>query len=358
MTVVLYRAAADRVRVGGEPTIAIYRGAQGGQIVNPLTAADQGLAAAEVLFVDMVGEATLGEGPTTFPLQPGQSWSIPENPTTDVTVNAASTGHRFSAYIVQPPTPYPPTLIPGAFPPSGPVTVLGTIPSYLYQQYNDDADLAAFVLAFNELAQEILDWLNDIDLPIYTRAQISGLLLDWVAAGLYGIVRPALSSGQNRDIGTLNTFQFNVLPYNTRQVIGPTDVVATTDDIYKRIMTWRLYKGDGRVFWMRWLKRRVMRFLLGESGSAPNIDQTYQISVTFGIGNQVTINLIQGRRTITGGALYNWAQFNAQQYNGVQTEAESLPALPNADILAQAIESGAVELPFQFRWIVNVVNVQ
>ena len=41
-----------------------------------------------------------------------------------------------------------------------PAYLAKAIPSYLYVQYNDDDDLQAFVQAYNELAQEIITWLN------------------------------------------------------------------------------------------------------------------------------------------------------------------------------------------------------
>jgi len=41
------------------------------------------------------------------------------------------------------------------------------------------------------------------------------------------------------------------------------------DDIFKRILTWNLYKGDGNRFSMRWLKRRIARFLFGVNGIDP-----------------------------------------------------------------------------------------
>lgn len=350
---VLYKAAADRVSAAGVPVRAIFGGVAGGLVQNPIAPEDQGLDAVEVLYVDLTGPATAYETATTTPLQPGQWFVVPPGQSGHVWVNAASAGHRFSAYVAQPPTPYPPTPTPGAFPPAGPTTVQATIPSYLYVQYRDDEDLQAFVDAFNALAQQYLDWLNQVPLPIYTDAQIAGALLDWVAAGLYGLVRPALSSGQNRDVGPLDTWAFNTIALNARRVVGPQDVVATTDDVFKRIITWNFWKGDGRKPGVRWLKRRIMRFLVGAGGLAPNVDQTYQISVTFGVGNQVNIRLLAFTRRLVGGAVPNWFAFNTQPFNGAQTVGEALAPIPNAATLAEAILSGAVQLPFQYEYTVR-----
>ena len=136
--------------------------------------------------------------------------------------------------------------------------------------------------------------------------------------------------------------------YNARRSIGPIDVTVTTDDVFKRIMTWNFYKGDGNVFNVRWLKRRIMRFLIGVDGTAPNVDQTYIVSVTFGNG-QIAIRITVGTRSILGGALYNRFGYNRMGYNVLLTTFN--PAAdppPFASVLKEAIESGVLQTPFQF----------
>jgi hypothetical protein len=346
--------AATVVPVGGHAITAMYGPVAGGVITNPQRAADQGIEVPEVLYVDITGNAAaLQETTTTIPVQPGGSYVIPDQ-TTSVSVNAKTSGHRFSGFVVQPVTPYPPTPQPGTFPPPGPTTLTETIPSYLYEEYADDDDLQAFVVSFNGIAQQFVTWFATIGLPVYTNPQISGPLLDWVAAGIYGMTRPALSSGHNRDIGPFNTYGFNRLAYNVRKLIGPNNVTVTTDDIFKRIMTWNFYKGDGSVFNVRWLKRRIMRFLIGTNGSAPNIDQTYAISVTFGPGI-ISIRISTGTRKILGGAIFNRFGFNRQAYNGLQTLFVSGPSpLPYESVLKEAIESGVLLLPFQYTVSVTI----
>lgn len=227
--------------------------------------------------------------------------------------------------------------------------------SYLYKQYDDDEHLQAFTDAFNVLVQQnFVDWCVNIGLPVYTGPQISGPLLDWVAAGLYGMTRHALPSGQNQNLGPYNTFLFNQLAYNQQIVIGNQNFYVTTDDIFKRILTWHLYKGDGKVFNIRWLKRRIMRFLFGANGTSYNIDQTYPVSVSFGLNGQVNINIGLGARTVIGGAIYNECAFNECAFNELDTTFTPSPALPFAVILKSAIDSGALELPFQFTYVVNV----
>lgn len=228
------------------------------------------------------------------------------------------------------------------------------IPSYLYWQYNDDNDLQAFIDAYNMLAQQYINWFNAIGLPVYTGSLISGAILDWVAQGLYGINRPVLPAIGTRDIGPFNTWTLNSLPFNTRESIPPPTFFSTTDDIFKRVITWHFLKGDGKVFSIRWLKRRIMRFLTGTDGTNPNIDQTYQVSVSFGIGNQVNITIISGIRTVVGGAILNDFTLNSQPFNALDTEFVQLTPLANAVTLKSAIDNGVLELPFQYDYVVNV----
>jgi hypothetical protein len=315
-----YAAAATEVEVAGQSVIVAYAQALGGVIANPSSATEQGIAVVEVLFYSFVGDATPYESPTTFPLQPGDSVKIPANSVYPVSVNALTAGHKFSAYIIQPAPVYPPDPVPGTFPPAASTALQKIIPSYLYEQYKDDEDLQAFVRAYNESQQQYLDWFNQAGLPIYTGSLIAGALLDWVAEGLYGMKRPTLASGSNQDLGPFNTVMFNQLMFNEVTYVGADNITATNDDIFKRIMTWRLYRGDGKIFNVYWLKRRIIRFLNYPNGGSGIIDNTYPVAVSFDTGNIVNI---------------------------------FLPPVPNATTLKEAIESGSVELPFQFSF--NVV---
>ena len=353
--IVPYRAAVTVVTTGGSPVVAIFGGVAGGLIVNPSNVADQGVSPVEPLYVDLVGPAALAETATTYEVQPGQWFVVPAGQTTNVSVNAKTSGHQFSAIVLQPPTQFPPTPQPGPFPPAEQTTVLEIIPSYLYQQYQDDDDLQAFVASYNQIAQEYLDWLNDTPLPIYTDASISGPLLDWVAQGLYGIVRPSLSSGRNRNVGPYNTWTFNSIPFDGDKVVGAQNVTVTTDDIFKRIITWNFWKGDGRVFNIAFLKRRIMRFINGANGAAPNVDQTYQVSITFGVANQVNITLVNKVGKLGKSMVYDTWTFNSRVFNQAAVTTQALTPLPNAAILQEALQSGALQLPFQFSNVVVTI---
>ena len=358
----VYKTATNKVQVGGVAVTPIFGPVLGGYIVNPRFAADQGIGTVEELYVNIAGAAEIVDTTpalfsTTTILQPGQAFFLPPGLTNNVSVNAATSGHTFSGIVYQPQTPYPPAPQPGTFPPAGPTSLTQVIPSYLYQEYNDDVDLLAMVTAYHNYVQQYVDWFNNTNLPVYTGAPISGQLLDWVAQGLYGMLRPSLSSGQNRNLGPLNTYSYNILAYNARKIVGPQNIVFTSDDVFKRIMTWNFYKGDGNTFNVRWLKRRVMRFLIGPNGTAPNVDQTYIVSVTFGAGGIVSIRISLGTRTLTGGALYNRVGFNDKglAYNTILSKFNPSPSAPPfASILKEAVASGAVELPFQYSFSVAV----
>jgi hypothetical protein len=357
-----YRAATTVVSVGGTAAVAMYGPLGGGFITNPASAADQGIGTAEVLFVDLTGPAALKETGTTVPIQPGATFIIPAGQTTNVSVNAKTSGHKFSAVVIQPATQFPPGPQAGVFPPALPTTMTAVIPSYLYREYADDDALQAFVAAFNELTQGYVDWFVDTPLAVYTSPAIAGELLDWVAEGLYGMMRPALSSGLFLSKGPFGTYTFGSWPFGQFKVLGPVNVAIATDDVFKRILTWNLYRGDGNVFSIRWLKRRVMRFLTGANGSAPNVDNTSPVSVSAGAGI-ISISLSLGTRKVIGGALFGQLGYGGGgrvlkppiALGMVLTVFVPGPSpLPLAPVLQEAIASGVLVLPFQYEFVVTI----
>lgn len=199
------------------------------------------------------------------------------------------------------------------------------IPSYVYQEYADDDNLQGFCTAYNTLAQEYCDWFNQINLPAYTGALITDSLLDWVALGLYGISRPALT-GNN----------------------------LVTDDEFKRIISWHFYKDDGKVFDVRWLKRRIMRFLEGINGTGQAVNQTYQISVRFPGNGVVFINVLTGIGVFDRKTLFNGSQFNTRKFNETILQIRHYADTTLAPILKAAIDAGICELPFQYTYIVGI----
>lgn len=67
-------------------------------IQNPTTATQQNIGAAESLFVNFVTAATLLSGGTTIELAPGVAIGCGGKNTTAISVNAATSAHRFSGY--------------------------------------------------------------------------------------------------------------------------------------------------------------------------------------------------------------------------------------------------------------------
>lgn len=375
-------------------------GALGGIIVNPLQPRDQGIAAAESLFVSLIGPARLSTSGGTVELAPGQQFLVPKF--TDVWVNAQTTGHKFTSYFSIQYTPQPVRPVPGMpgydpatrtfnFPPGQVTGLTQVIGSYLYQEYSDDDDLQGFVESQNEMQQNYVDTFNALNLPIYPGPIVSNKLLDWVAEGVYGFPRPALSSGKIAQLGPLNTFEPNQsiyttlvnfgnpgLPLNTIKFLAADDAVVADDDTYRRCITWHFYKGDGKYFCTSWLKRRVWRFIFGENGWSPEVvewnNQLYsicntdQISVSMGVNRSVCIRFVLGIRTVTGGAMLNAfgcngfgppgipeinTNFASIPLNDLETTYERLPSLPYMQIFKEALEAGVLEVPYQFNF--NVV---
>jgi hypothetical protein len=229
--------------------------------------------------------------------------------------------------------------------------------SYLYSHYFDDDDLQALVTSFNNLAQQYLNWFNEVQLPYYPGPLVADGLLDWVAQGLYGMMRPLLPEGTVRVEGPLGTFALGEIPLGVAVFIGNLVYYSVDDDYFKRILTWHLYKGDGKYWTTEWLKRRVLRFLSGTNGTPGNvIDQLYQVSVTFGAGNTAVISLLLGKRTITAGPLGTYALGELALGEGITT-TQHYPPFPGSPLIFQAaVERGVLELPFQYTWSVQIVN--
>lgn len=354
---------SDCVDKAGTAVLVAAADAVDGYIINPLTIIDQGIKNLSVLYVDPTGPAGTIETATTVAIQPGGRYDFPPNVAFGIWVNSFSTGHKFTAVQIVPIALVPKTQDQlqalykrGNFPPPRVTGVTRPIPSYLYQEYSDDDDLQAFVMAYNKMMQDIVDTFNGLNLPVYTNPNIFGALLDWVAAGVYGFWRPSLSSGLYKQYGPYNTNQYNTEQYNQYQKLYPDIISATNDDLFKRILTWHISKRDGKYFNIEWLKKRIMRFLFGLNGSQPNIDNTYQISITFGPNYNCTIRFISSQRNIIGGAMYNQNLFtyNSKMYNDLNSDFFLITPLPYIDMFQEAVQSGILELPFQFNWTIVI----
>jgi hypothetical protein len=372
----------------------------GGIIVNPLLYLEQKLPVAEVLYVSITGPAALATNNTTTELAPGQKFIVP--PGCNVWVNAATGGHTFSAIFArQYVTPSPPIPVPGApgsgvgigglghpFPVDHPTGLTTVIPSYLYQEYSDDDDLQGFVESQNIMQQDYVDTFNALNLPIYPGPIVAGKLLDWVGQGVYGMARPSIGVGRPVQVGPLNTWApadgqilsegnptDNLPAINQLLQVSIGNVVVTGDDLYRRILTWHFFKGDGKYFDTRWFKRRVWRFIMGENGVALEqkdnwfIADTEQISVSLGVERNVTTRFVLGKRTVTGGAMLNrWgpngfgipfglgapAKQVDIQLNDVESMYSPYPPLPYMSTFKESLDSGVLETPYQFRFTCTI----
>lgn len=210
-----------------------------------------------------------------------------------------------------------------SWPPAGPTSVQNVIKSYPYVTYASDDAVTAFFEAYNIYAQAYLDYFNQLDLPIYTKGPVQGPLLDWVATSIYGISRPALPTALGSPPqGPVNTFTVNSLTWNGYRPGVPDTFTATSDDVFRRIITWDFYKGDGKTFNPRWLKRRINRFLNGVNGTDVANDTTFDISVA---------------------------------PTSFQVWSITLANTPASVIFKIGVEAGVLELPFQNVWNITLV---
>lgn len=219
-----------------------------------------------------------------------------------------------------------------------------TINSYLYEEYADDDDLQSFVMAYNAATQTYIDWFNQTYLVYYPG--LFGDLLNWVAKGLYGLERTQLSSPISPATGPLNTVELNVLALNDGVPSSET-FYDITDDVFKRILTWDFYKADGKRFCIRWLKRRIMRFLVGTNGIDPqpfNMDGTPNVNFTVGAETTSAIGVVIASGTVTVSI--------DQTLLSLQTPIE-----PGILTLFQlAFEDGNLELPLEFAYVCNIIT--
>ncbi len=172
------------------------------------------------------------------------------------------------------------------------------------------------------------------------------------------MLRPLVfQSGVVVNGGPYNTQRYNTIRYDGVDRTGTGQLIGATDDLFKRCLTWNFFKGDGFQFDCRWLKRRIMRFLLGVDGVSFNVDQTYQISVLYGPGDEINITVLTQSRTIVRSAGYNGFGYNAVRYDEVTSTTAPLPIVfdsVNLMALQAGINSGVLQLPFQFTYSVNI----
>lgn len=229
------------------------------------------------------------------------------------------------------------------------------IKSYLYTQYNDDDDIRAFVTAYNTMAQEIYSWMLNANLPVFAGGYNVGDQLRWIALGIYGVKPPILVSGKSKVYGPYNAIRFNQLPFNGRKRVREAEQVVVSDDLFKRIMTWNFYKGDGFYFTIPWLKRRIMRFLTGVDGTDIPNDQHWIVSVVFSDAGMI-ITITKGHTELTDASLYNDMGYNDRQYDHNDGVLIKSNGYEYADLFKQAFDSGLLHIPFYLSGEVIVIG--
>ncbi|WP_158781580.1 hypothetical protein [Pantoea sp. BAV 3049] len=229
------------------------------------------------------------------------------------------------------------------------------IKAYLYQQYNDDSNLQALIDAYNKLAQEIYDWMAGANLPVFIGGYNAGDQLRWIAKGIYGVDPPVLVSRKVRVFGPYNTLMFNQIPFDGRLISDESEQVTASDDLFKRIMTWNFYKGDGFEFTIPWLKRRIMRFLTGADGVDVLNDQHWSVSVLFS-DDGASISIIKGFRKLTNAAVYDSFAFNTMVLNQKDSVFIKSDEYEFAYLFKQAFDSGLLHMPFYQSVSVSIVG--
>jgi len=219
-------------------------------------------------------------------------------------------------------------------------------PAYVYDQYSDDADVQAFVAAFNSLAQGYLQWFNDTPLGVYTSPNISGALLDWIGQGIYGVARPVVATESQYQTGTFNAQPYNTLAFNTLNVVISGTAQIATDDYYKRALTWYFYKGDGKQFSTTWLKKRVARFLYGSDGQDVSPSELFNVGV-----RPKTFQVMSG----FNGSPYNNAVYNAEMVGNIESIllTITLPQITASQIFTAFLEQGLLPMPLQVNYTVE-----
>ncbi|WBA60278.1 hypothetical protein [Citrobacter sp. 21OH12SH02A-Citro] len=148
---------------------------------------------------------------------------------------------------------------------------------------------------------------------------------------------------------------FNQLPFNGRKIVNQSEQVVVSDDLFKRIMTWNFYKGDGYYFTIPWLKRRIIRFLTGVDGVDVVNDQRWSISVLFS-GSGASITIIKGYRKLTDSTIFNSFSFNSRAYNQKKNVLIKSNEYDYAPLFKQAFDSGLLHMPFYQPVTITIVG--
>lgn len=235
-----------------------------------------------------------------------------------------------------------------------PIQNVSGIGVYLFYQYMRDPDLSALKDAANSVLDDYVAWFSSLNLPIYTEK--AGTLLDWVASSVCGVARPTIiSGGSGFGKGGYGRGAYGAAIYGDTRIDTPANAILLNDDYFKRVITWRTFRGDGFVFSAEWIKRRVGRFLVGANGTAPDDLPRYNISVMVG-GGICVIRLISGTLVSNKSQGYGKIVCGRTVFGVAGGTTVSAPApvytTEAALALKGCVESGILDLPYQYKFTV------
>lgn len=222
------------------------------------------------------------------------------------------------------------------------------IPAYLYAQYSGDANMQAFISAYNGMAQGYLDWFNNNPLGVYTNPNMTGDFLDWIGTELYGISRPVLGSTTVSSLGEYASAYYSELAYGEFIVSESGRSQAVGDDIYKRYLTWMLYLGDGKQMSIPWLKRRIARFIYGSNGGDVPVSEFQNISIA------QPVSAAKGSYATQAYASSSYSSVEAgSQETGSALEIK-IPVSGPSSYFAALVTDGWIALPFQVAFSISI----
>ena len=218
------------------------------------------------------------------------------------------------------------------------------VPAYVYVQYNDDPYVTAFFTAYNELAQGYLNWFNQTPLAVWTSPSVSGSLLDWTGTNLYNTPRPVISSESSSSSGAMATDPMATQAMASFILNTSGTAQSASDDLYKRVLTWVLYRGDGKQATIEWLRRRIARFLYGTNGSDIDVGLITNVSVSD-----------QGTETV---GAYGTYAYGTQAYGTITQETYTsggilfitIPNLTVSQAFIALFKGGFLPAPFQMTY--------
>ncbi len=218
------------------------------------------------------------------------------------------------------------------------------VPAYVYVQYNDDPYVTAFFTAYNELAQGYLNWFNETPLPVWTSPSISGGLLDFIGTNLYDTPRPVISSESSSSSGAMATDPMATQAMASFILNTSGTAQSASDDLYKRVLTWVLYRGDGKQATIEWLRRRIARFLYGTNGSDIDVGLITNVSISD-----------QGTQTV---GAYGTYAYGTQAYGTITQETYTsggilfitIPNLTVSQAFIAMFRGGFLPAPFQMTY--------